>query len=144
MLKCIFLQGIPCSGKSTYARDNFLYMNSSYIIISRDDIRKQINGKKMFNLKNEKKVSDIFNKMIVNSVQAKLNLVIDNTNLNPKYINNIKKLLTKDYIVEFVRFDIPLWKAYWRNIVRYLETGKWIPFGVIKKFKKQLDEYKYE
>jgi len=34
-------------------------------------------------------------------------------------------------VVEIKRFDIPLWKAHYRNIMRYLKTGKWIPIKVM-------------
>jgi len=32
--------------------------------------------------------------------------------------------------VKFI--DVPLWKAYARNIWRNFKAGKWIPFNIIK------------
>lgn len=40
-------------------------------------------------------------------------------------------LYNKNENPEYIWFDISLWKAYYRNIVRYLVSGKWIPLKVL-------------
>lgn len=138
MPKCIFLRGIPCSGKSTYAtKMKKLY---GYFTISRDEIRQYIHpGKYIFNSRKERQVSTLFNNILDTETSCGSNIIIDNTNINPKYISDIKKRIPLDYEIEIKDFPISLTTAYIRNVLRWLNTGKWIPFSVIKRFKTQYD-----
>ena len=67
--------------------------------------------------------------------------IIDNTNCKNSYIQKIINSLNPNYIwdVEIKKFDVPLWKAYYRNIIRYMKTGKFIPLQTIKNFKKNYE-----
>lgn len=138
MPKCIILQGIPCSGKSSWAhkQDNI----SSTVIISCDQIREDFYGKSYkFSKEKEDIVWDNFYLRIrsYSSLSVKPDIIIDNTNLRQKYIDNIKNNLAEDYEIEIKRFDVPLWKAHIRNIIRRIKTGKWIPIKVMNNFHKR-------
>lgn len=133
MAKCIILSGIPTSGKSTYAK------KAGLPILSCDIIREELFGKNyMFSKQNETQVWDIFYQRVNNQITS---FVVDNTNCKQVYIDTIKENLCSklDWEVTIVKFDIPLWKAYYRNIKRYVFTGKYIPVDVLKTMKKNYD-----
>jgi len=130
MPKCIILSGAPLSGKSTYARKHFQIQNLSCDIIR---LRKNP-GKYVFDPKIEKEVWDEFYSRLN---QLENDVIIDNTNCKLSYINKIKENLNKnlEWDVEIVKFEVGLLKSYYRNIKRWIFTGKWIPFKVIKDMK---------
>ncbi len=139
MRKCYILSGIPCSGKSSWVKDNLKidYHGYKCDIISCDKIREELFGKNYkYTKNNEERVWDVFYYKITLQTHS---FIIDNTNCKQKYINKIKSCLIGEWDIEIKRFDIPLWKAYYRNILRYLFTGKWIPFKIIKNMKKNYD-----
>lgn len=132
MPKCIILSGAPLSGKSTWVKNN---KKPGWLIISCDEIRlkNSPNGIYRFSPKMEKYIWDSFYKELRGYRYS--NLIIDNTNCKLVYINKIKECLHKSYEVEIIKFEASLIVSYYRNIKRYLTTGKWIPFKVIRKFK---------
>lgn len=142
------LCGIPCSGKSTYAND---YYNNNFVFsISRDDIRESyhFNSPYVYSKQNENKVTEIFNKYC----NCKLNdknfsiIILDNTHCKEKYIDEIIKQYSNHNIV-IKYFDISLFKAHYRNIIRYFKTDKWIPIKVMNQMYKnynKINKQKYE
>jgi hypothetical protein len=66
----------------------------------------------------------------------KEDFIIDNTNCKLGYINKIKENLPKNFEVEIKKFETSLLNSYYRNIKRWLFTGKWIPLDIIKNMKK--------
>lgn len=145
MPKVIILQGIPCSGKSTWITKHcpIDYQGYRYTVLSCDDIRNQMFGKKYkHNNADEIAVWEIFYSFIENSVTAQESFIIDNTNLKQKYINQIMCRLTDNYEIEIRRFHVPLWKAHLRNIIRRVKTGKWIPIKIMNNFHKRYKQLK--
>lgn len=143
------LVGIPTSGKSTFLKERNIktsYKNK-ILVLSCDSIREYNFGKNYkFDPDNEKLV---WNKFYEQLNKATYNLYIDNTNCKLNYIRLIKENLNpnEEWEVQLIYFDIPLWKANLRNIIRYLKTGKWIPFKVIKSMYnnyKKIDKKQYE
>ena len=133
------LSGIPCSGKSTYAKH--LQGQWNWTILSRDEIRLQLFGKNYKqNTKDEKKVNVVFYDLLKESIRIGSNIVIDNTNCKLSYINELKTWFPRDYDVEIVYFPISLLRAYYRNVIRWIKTGKFIPFGVIRSMKRNFDK----
>lgn len=125
MANIVILVGIPCSGKSTWAR-NFKY------VVSRDTIREYLFGKNYKqNFDSEKLVTSNFNEMLDSYIEyIKEPIILDNTHCKKAYIDEILKRYSKQNIkIKF--FDVSLPKAYYRNIKRWIFTGKWIPFKVI-------------
>lgn len=126
--------GIPTSGKSFWAKKQDLYTK----ILSCDAIRTEINnGEYKFSANAEKLVWDTFYLRLRFCVRERRNIIIDNTNLRQTYIDEILACLTPDYVVVYKYFPISLHRAYWRNYIRYIKTGKWIPLKVIKNFHKR-------
>lgn len=133
MPKCYILSGAPLSGKSTWAAKQKLP------ILSCDKIRiVKSGGKYVFDPQTEKEVWDEFYDTIhgYGKYVVKSDFIIDNTNCKEKYINKIKTYLHRDYEIEIVNFEVSYIKSYYRNITRWLRTGKWIPFKVINDMKR--------
>jgi len=128
MPKCYILSGAPLSGKSTWAKKQKLP------ILSCDKIRLDYsNGNYVFDSKVEKEIWEDFYYRVKNIYTQ--DFIIDNTNCKLVYINKIKENLPKDFEIEIVKFEISLLKSYYRNIKRWIFTGKWTPFKVIKNMK---------
>lgn len=136
-MKCIILSGIPCSGKSTY-RKKYL---KGFTGLSRDECRLTLFGKNYKqNSYGEKRINIFFDYLLEGYCKQKDDICIDNCNCKLSYINNILLQLPDTYEVEIKYFPIPLWKAYIRNVLRYIKTGKYIPISVIKNMKKNFDK----
>ena len=120
----IICVGIPGSGKSTWTRD-FLQHNSQYLRINRDDIRRTLNKdlveyysrKDVFVI--EKIVSDIEQSIASSIFNYKKSIIIDNTNLKLKTIQQwIDIAYDFGYKVSFKLFDCDLELAKSRVINR--------------------------
>ena len=143
MAKVTILCGIPCSGKTTYCKKF-----PEFDVISRDAIRIVFFEKDyQYTDVNENRVTTIFKKLFEESVKEKKDIILDNTHCKEKYLNDAIKLVPDNYEMEVVFLNTPLWKAYIRNVWRYMWTKKWVPFGIIAQMKKnfdKIDKKKYE
>ncbi len=137
-LKIEILQGIPSSGKTTYARKK-ANEDTSYVIISRDSIRESLG--KYWVPKREKLITDIEYKCIKLAIERNYNVLLDSTNLNPytirtliSYIQDLKDELNKEITYEFKKFEVPLYKAIIRDWWRGFKGDKKVGKKVIKDF----------
>lgn len=144
----IILCGVPTSGKSTWIRKNLAptgemrNAGTRYTVLSRDYLREITYGKNYKpSSKSESHITEVFNRQVGIYIENNQSVVIDNTHAREKYLKEIiKTFFDAGYIVKVKFFDIPLWKAYYRNIKRGLQTGKWIPVKVIKSMKESYDK----
>lgn len=83
MQKVIITLGLPASGKSTWAK-KFVEDNPDYVRINRDDLR-NMRGKYWLP-KQEDLITAWQTRLINASLEAGFNVVLDDTNLNPKYL----------------------------------------------------------
>lgn len=139
MKKIRILVGIPCSGKSTYIHVNYITHLDTYYI-SRDEIR-DVFKLHQYTKESEQKVTDLFKMQLSNYLSAPhiLTIILDNTHVKEKYIDSI---ITEhlDCIIEIKFFDVSLLKAHYRNIIRYITTGKWIPISVMNNMYKSYNK----
>ena len=123
MQKIIMLKGLPASGKSTWAKEK-INENSNYIRINKDDIRESITGK--WTPKKEKIVISIRNSLIKAGISLGKNVIIDDTNLNPKHEQSLKTL-AQELGVEFEVNDsflkVPVEECVERDIKRDKSVG---------------------
>lgn len=123
MQKIIMLKGLPASGKSTWAKEK-INENSNYIRINKDDIREFITGK--WTPKKEKNVIAIRNSLIKAGISLGKNVIIDDTNLNPKHEQSLKTL-AQELGVEFEVNDsflkVPVEECVERDIKRDKSVG---------------------
>lgn len=128
----VLMRGISGSGKSTYAREHF----SDYVIVSRDEIRSRFcNLNEYFDggmrTPFEDYLTTIEETEIAQAICKGKPLVIDNTNLRPKYIQNYVNIFAQlnvdPEVVKFVELDVSSGEAMNRN----LAAGKHISKDVI-------------
>lgn len=95
MAKMIILAGLPGAGKSTLAK-KMVKQDQTYVRVNLDDIRNML-GTSDFN--KEKLVEQIELISIGYAFSQKYNVIVDDTNLNPKKINKLKAI-AKQYNAE--------------------------------------------
>lgn len=74
--------GLPGSGKNYKIEQNG--WSERYVIISRDDIREELFGDKGCH-DDEEKVTKVFNKRLMEAIERRDSIIINNTNLKMKY-----------------------------------------------------------
>lgn len=155
MPKVIILCGIPASGKSTWTKNHISNNSWTTKSISRDDIRDQFFDQPYIYTKGtEDLVTNIFNEQLNSYINTGYNIILDNTHARERYLDGQLKLILeneevqrKEYSVYIKFFDVPLWKAYYRAIIRKIKTGKDVPLKVIRDMHrnyKKIDRNKYK
>lgn len=101
MSKMVMLRGLQGSGKSVYA---LKLVKQGFKRINGDDLRLAIdNG--VYSKQNERYIVDVMQTMATLALQSGLNVVMDNTNLNPYWVKWAKSLC-KDTRSELEIVDI--------------------------------------
>lgn len=92
MQKIIMLKGLPASGKTTWAKEK-ISKDGNYFRVNKDIIRSEIIGN--WSLKKEKTVISIRNTLIKAGLSMGKNVIVDDTNLNPKHEQYLKNLASE-------------------------------------------------
>lgn len=136
--KLLILQGIPASGKTTFAKKIVHANPETWIRVSRDDIRDMLG--KYWVPKREEVVTKIEHSSIQNGLCNGYNVIVDATNLNPYTIKSLKEtafaincINDNSVEVEFKEFTIPLRTAIFRDLKRGI-FGRKVGKKVIKRF----------
>tara|TARA_R110002126_G_scaffold34517_1_gene106800 strand:- start:1033 stop:1944 length:912 start_codon:yes stop_codon:yes gene_type:complete len=124
-LKIILTVGISCSGKTTWTNE-FIKNRDDWVDLNRDEYRFFLfnNGvrdwsKYKFNRANEKKVTDMINHSLPECVKQNKNIIISDTNLNPKYVEKWKLWAEEnDYEFSIKEFPITYDEALKRDNAR--------------------------
>lgn len=105
MKKCkvLILQGIPGSGKTTFAKE-FVKGKGDWVRINRDDLR-NMRGDYLVN-KQESLISEWEDFLLLSSLRKGYNVIMDSTNLNPKTINRIKGIINHLEIIDDVNIEL--------------------------------------
>lgn len=109
MNKLIICRGIPASGKTFWAKKWVLEDPEHRVRINQDDIQLMLG--KYWVPSREKLVQEIQFDAIVEALSRGFNVVIDNTNLNKKVLDQFDRLIKtyEDYEIEYKDFfDTPL------------------------------------
>ena len=109
MSKLIITRGLPASGKSTWAKKWVLEDPEHRVRINQDDIRLMLG--KYWVPSREKLVQEIQFNAIIEALNREFDVVIDNTNLNNKVLDQFNRLIKtfEDYEIEYKDFfDTPL------------------------------------
>ena len=109
MSKLIICRGLPASGKSTWAKQWVLEDPEHRVRINQDDIRLMLG--KYWVSSREKLVQEIQFDAIIEALNREFDVVIDNTNLNKKVLDQFNRLIKtfEDYEIEYKDFfDTPL------------------------------------
>lgn len=152
MSKLIVLQGPPCSGKSTWAKEYIKYAHNT-VIVSRDSFRLHLCGgdttnmfKSMNNVR-EDLITKMESESITEALKAGFDVVVDATNLNPKTVNRMYKLADGAGLsrtdIEFKEFYIPFKEAVERDLARKEAGGHYVGKHVIQRFYERYYAEKY-
>lgn len=109
MSKLIITRGLPASGKSTWAKQWVLEDPEHRVRINQDDIRLMLG--KYWVPSREKLVQEIQFDAIIEALNRGFDVVIDNTNLNKKVLDQFNRLIKtfENYEIEYKDFfDTPL------------------------------------
>lgn len=131
-MKIIVTQGVPASGKSTWAK-NFVRGKADWVIVNRDSIRESTG--EYWVPSRESYISDLEGYAVVSAISHDLNVIIDATNLNPKTFKKWKGLAEKlGCEFEVKTFDISYEEALKRDTERGLNGGRAVGEKVLADF----------
>lgn len=134
-MKLIVLQGCPCSGKTTWAKEYLKDHEAVYV--NRDSIRCELNGGK-YTLKKEDEVTAIESYRVIEGLDKCSDVIVDATNLNPKTIKKWQRLANlKGAEIDFKEFYVPIEEAIKRSKARKAEGGIYISKAVMTSFYKK-------
>lgn len=146
MAKIIICQGLPASGKSTWAKQWALEDPKHRVRFNRDNIRNMLGS--YWVLSREKLINSIYDAFLSEATLAGYDIVIDNMNLNKKTIQEIEKYvkefnewisqssLNVNYTIGYkIFFDIPLETLIERDSKRELPVGEKVIRELYNKYK---------
>ncbi len=134
MPKLIVLQGLPGSGKTTYATQ-LLKDNSNAVRINKDTLRSMMHSSLPWNNDREKRVVSIAGILTQYFLHKGNDVIVDDTNLNPahiKYYQKIKDVYDADF--EIVEMDTPLVTCVRRDRERKNPVGQEVIMNMAKKY----------
>lgn len=132
MPKMLILSGIPASGKSTFAKQ-FVKENDGWVRINKDDIRRMFG--EYWLPKRESLVESAEYSIAEEAAFYGWNIIIDDTNLNPKYIKVWKELADEfKYEIEYKEFKVSLEQALEWDSKRENPVGENVIKGFYKKY----------
>ena len=123
MSKLIITRGLPASGKSTWAKQWVLEDPEHRVRINQDDICLMLG--KYWVPSREKLVQHIQEGALIEALERGYDIVIDNTNLNKKVIDNYRALVIAfgNHEIEYKDFfDAPLSVCIERDKARDLQV----------------------
>lgn len=138
MSKLIILRGVSGSGKSTWARNQ-----TGYLVVSRDSIREMqygSSGKDYYDVPNtflmerESVVTMIQDSMIEGALRTGVNVIVDNTNIEWRYVKALAKIANKvGAEVEIRVFDAAVQTAITNDHMRAARGGRSVGADIIRK-----------
>lgn len=145
----IICVGVSASGKTTYANKK-----SDYVVISRDDIRRELIDdfktdiniweQWIFDRKMENEVTKIHEDRLKNAIKNGKSVIIADTNLHLKNLKRYEKFvksIDEDYIVNPKFFDLPLCECIKRNSNRLDKVKTSVILKQYENFIKVKQEY---
>lgn len=142
MPECVFLCGIPCSGKSTYVEKlkKIPYWENAVVLSTDAYIEKQAQRMGMtYNQIFDDVIDNATRELELAFIEAKdrgENLIWDQTNLTVKTRKKKLSKLPSFYARGVIYFEISLEEALERNKNR---EGKFIPESILKRMYQQLE-----
>lgn len=126
------LQGVPASGKSTWARQ-YSKDNPGWVVVNRDTIRKGFSDE--WSPKLEKTVIDMEDSMIRNAAESGYSVIVDDTNLNPLTIKHLEDLAGElNLEISFKFFDVSFGEAIERDSNRENSVGSRVIRNMFRKY----------
>jgi predicted kinase len=122
MSKMYIMRGLPASGKSTRAKE-IIASTGNTVRINKDLLRTMLHFDK-FTGQNEQKTKTAARALAIEYLVTGINVIIDDTNLNPNTFEYWKKIakMTKSK-VEVIEMDTPLNECLYRDMHREKQVG---------------------
>jgi predicted kinase len=136
------LIGIPASGKSTWSKE-FVRKNPSWVRINRDDYRFMLRNEPVCEPKIEDMITGLFYNAVDAALSKKLNVIVDNTNLKARYIDEMVEFVQYRADVEFMVFSVSLEEAIERDKKREKMVGEGVITKMYKDYKNLVDGFSY-
>lgn len=130
--KVIITRGLSGSGKTTWSSE-FVAGHPRYVRISRDDIDFMM-SKTSYSKKKEKIIFNMRNFLIYESLEAGFNIVLDETYLVPRRINQLNRELGYCALAMEKHFDVTIQDFIHVSIEQCIERDKNRFFHVGEKF----------
>ena len=152
--KVLILRGLQGSGKTTYAREWISNDPENRVRFNRDDIRNMLGPYWMPN--REDLITSIFWDFMISATTGGYDIVVDNMNLNDKYVREIEewvketneffRLSEEQYYYEVeVKdfFDTPLETCIERDSKRKNPVGEKVIRQTYNRYKDRISPWKY-
>jgi len=94
MKKILILRGLPASGKSTYARKLLAENPNAWKRLNKDELRAMLDDS-AHTPANEQFVNRVRDMLLMEALRARKNVIIDDTNLTDKPIEQITQVAKK-------------------------------------------------
>jgi len=91
-MKILVLQGLPASGKSTFAKQHVNEADGNYIRVNKDDLREMLFPGLKWHWKREKEVVEIQTQMVKTALKNGKSVVVDDTNFNEGHIKRWQEM----------------------------------------------------
>jgi predicted kinase len=127
-------KGFPASGKTTWARKFISDSNGKCKRVNKDDLRNMLDND-IYNQENELFICKIRDNIILDALKNNFDVIVDDTNVNPKHIEDIKILvgdLAEIIIKDFTY--IPIKELYIRDSRRKKKVGKSVIRKMFEKY----------
>ena len=150
MAKVIICQGLPASGKTTWAKEWVKEEPTRRVRFNRDDVRNMLG--KYWVPSREDLINSIYDSFMNEAMLAGYDIVLDNMNLNEKTVSEIQEYvrefnnwihlspLKTHYDVEFKKFlDVPLETLLERDSKREHPIGEKVIRDLYAKYRCKLE-----
>jgi len=143
MPKLLILVGIPFSERDEHTKfiKKFSHLTgNSYEIISRDACREYIFGP-YYNLspQEEQEVERDFNFKLKKAYLCRADVIHNSTNCSEWMIDRIIAECPTRYDIEVKFFNVSIYSAIWKNFIKYMTKGRWIPVHILIRLKRGFD-----
>lgn len=137
------LRGLPASGKTTLAKHMVedAVSGNEMIRVNRDDLRMQLFGEYVFWVEKNKKehvVTTVQHAMITAALMSGINVVSDDTNLNAKFLRDLKRKVADPIGAKFLLDDrclsVDVEECKRRDLTRVVKGERSVGHDVINSF----------
>lgn len=132
-MKITICKWLPASWKSTWAKEQVEKSWKNIIRVNKDDLREMLWG---YSKPNEELVLDVRDYIITHAIVTNRNIIIDDTNLDPKHEARIRELAFSDTQIEIKEFRTSLEECIERDSKRQNPVGE-------KVIREMNDRYKW-
>ena len=129
MKKILILRGLPASGKSTFARKLLNENPNAWKRLNKDELRAMLDDS-IHSPANEQFVNRVRDMLLMEALKAKKNVIIDDTNLTEKPIEQIREIAQRytqqsgiQVHIEIKEMTTPLEECLERDAVREKKVG---------------------